>query len=230
MSTATPIPPPVASDDPQLAATPAEPPRRSQGRLWLILGGLTVLFLAAVGITIVFLSGADDTAVVNEHTAEATEPSFIEVPGYVYTDPQAGDVADWDATMTQTNEKMADLLGSDFADTPWVTSWSLHDVDRATEGRDFLWLGLIEINPQFANVPSWDTEFFITSVAGDMTTGATTLWMDTINDEPVAVGWEATEGWTMFAWLHEGTVSVAAGPDESAVRSFVEAYIIEQNS
>lgn len=226
MTTATPVPPPYASDVPPLLA----PPKKSHTLLWLVLGGVALLLAAGLGAFVVLASGDDETAVVNDHTAEASEPTFIEVPGYVYTDPQAVDVADWDATMTQTNEKMADLLGSRFANTPWVTSWSLHDVDRATEGSDFLWLGLIEINPHFANVPYWDAEFFITSVAGDMTTGATALWMDTIDGEPVAVGWEAAEGWTMFAWFHEGTVSITAGPDEDAVRVFAEAYISEQNS
>ena len=198
MSTATPIPPPVAPDDPQLPATSAEPPGRSQGLLWLVLGGLAVLFLAAGVATLVILAATDDTAAVNGQTAESGEPNLIEVEGYVYTDPQAGDVANWDATMTQTNEKMAAMLPSRFANTPWVTSWSLHDVDRATEGRDFIWLGVIEINPQYASVPDWDAEFLINSVARDLCLGDTTLYMES---ETVAVGWEAGEGWPMIAWF-----------------------------
>jgi hypothetical protein len=231
MTTATPIPPPYTSEAPPPVAAPLEPPQRSHTLLWLVLGGLALLFLAAGVATFVFLARADDkTAVVNDHTTEAGEPTLIEVAGYAYTDPQAEEAAVWDATMTQVNEKVAAVLPARFADIPWVTSWSLHAVNHATGGRDSLALGLIEINPQFANVPYWDDEFFLNSVAVGMVAKGTTATTETIDGETVAVARETGEDWATFTWFHEGTVGMTAGPDEDAVRAFAEAYITEQNS
>jgi hypothetical protein len=215
MTTASPIPAPDTPDVPPPVAAPLEPPNKAHPLLWLVPGGLALLLLVAGVATFAFLAGADD------------ETDVVNVAGYVYTDPQAEDVANWDATMTRTNEENVALLPTRFANTPWATSWSLNDVDRATEGGDSLWLGVIEINPQYASVPDWDAELLINSVARDLCLGDTTLYMES---ETVAVGWEAGEGWPMIAWFHEGTVSVAAGPDEDAVRAFAEAYITEQNS
>ena len=156
MSTTTPIPSPYTSDVPPPIAAPPEPPKKGHTLLWLVLGGLALL-LATVAATFVFLGSGDDPApVANDHATEAGEPVLLEVPGYAYTNPSPSNAAKIDDTWTEVNEDIAAEMPARFADTPYLTAWSAHNV--STADTEFLAVfQLMEINPQYQELRQFST-------------------------------------------------------------------------
>jgi hypothetical protein len=233
MTTPTPVPPPCTSDVPPPIAAFPEPPKKSHTLLWLVLGGLALLLATGVA-TIAFLSGGGDdnavvdgkSALINDHNAEAGEPAFVDVPGYVYTDPASDAVAAWDKLVKQGNEEQRATwprLTGDF-----FTAWSVHAVN--TQPSDYLAaLFLMETNPQLLGRPGWEPDQVVPGLAGSMADEGSTVTTVTIDGEVVAFVAQRDTGDVGFAWYHDGTIHIVNGADEDEVRAFVEAYITEQN-
>jgi len=201
-----------------------EPQKKGHGLLWLILGGLALLLAIGVG-TFFFLSGGEEeSAVVNDHTAEAGEPALISVPGYSYENPATSIAADFDGSMQQTNEQLAAMMPAGSEDV--YVSWSIHEVS-ATGTEPVALLGLLEVNQQFASTPQFDPEMVVAGMAGGMATEGSTVSTETIEGETVAV---AEGDVTAYAWYHDGTMSMAFGENQDDLLQFVESYLAEANS
>lgn len=224
MTTATPLPPPQSADLPPPPGTPVEREKTGHGLLWLVLGGLALLLAIGVG-TFFFLSGGEEeSAVVNDHTAETGEPALISVPGYTYGNPATAVASDFDTTMQQTNGQLAAMMPAGSEDV--YVSWSMHEMSAT--GTDPLgMLGLLEVNQEFAATPQFDPDMVVAGIAGGMATDGATVSTETIEGENVAV---AEGDVTAYAWYHDGTVSMAFGENQSDLLQFVEAYLAEANS
>jgi hypothetical protein len=231
MTTATPLPPSSTADFPP---PPPEPPRNGHTLLWLVLGGLALLL--AVGLsTILFLSGGEDdsaavddeSALINDHNAEADEPTLIDVPGYTYEDPPSDAIAAWDKVIMQGNEEQRAMwprLTGDF-----FTAWSVHKVNTDPPGKLTV-LFLAETNPQLLDRPGWDPELMVTGMAGAMAGEGSAVTTETIDGEDVAFMTERDSDDVAFAWYHGGTMHLVYATGEDETRAFVEAYITQQNS
>jgi len=191
--------------------------------------GLLFASLALTVGTFFFLSGGEEeSAVVNDHTAETGEPALISVPGYSYGNPATSVAADFDSSMQQANEQLAAMMPAGSEDV--YVSWSIHEVS-ATGTEPVALLGLLEANQEFTTSPQFDPEMVVVGIAGGMATEGATVSTETIEGETVAAAEGVAESdVTAYAWYHDGTVSMAFGENQDDLLQFVESYLAEANS
>jgi hypothetical protein len=196
-------------------APPAAPSSSStRGPLWLLAGVVAVALLLGAGVTAALLfeeSSEQPTAV---HLAEPGEPALIQVPGYTYADAGAREIADVQEEVDALHEVMPGFY----------TATAVHEVERA--GAADIWLTQLQISTEVLESPDFVEDDALMGVAGGMASeeGAT-VSTKTIGPEKVARG--TVDGDSVYAWFHEGVLTMAAGNDDADTLRFVEAYIAE---
>ncbi len=185
----------------------------------LTMSAVAMLVVAGCG------SGADETASTpttegatsasssaTTHSTGPGEPSLIAVPGYEY-----GSVA------PELEQQYSAL-----EDGKVLTSMSVHAVTK--DGADVGYLVLFDMASKFADNPAV-AENIVNGMAGGMAGAGGTVKQETISGEKVVVATgEGGSSEVVYAWFHDGTMSVFASQDADASSNFVGAYLQEANA
>jgi hypothetical protein len=196
---------------------PAAPSSRPTRRRWYLIAGVAAVALSlgavVVATSLLEESSEEPTAI---HLAEAGEPPLIQVPGYTYADASDRDVADVQEGVDALHEMVPGFY----------TAVAVHDVEKS----DAADMGLIQlqVSSEVLESPDFVEEDMFIGMAGGMVSEGGTVSTKTIGQEKVAYG--TVDGDVIYAWLHEGVLTMAAGDDEADTLRFVEAYLAEANN
>jgi hypothetical protein len=176
----------------------------------ITLAAASVLGVAACGggggpQTAPAASHATSASPAASHTAQPGETALIAVPGYDY------------ANVPGVGPSAKEMIKSD---PQHLKSASVHMVLH--EGNTIASLVLVQIKPQYANLPEIQ-QGMVSAFVTDMAGSGATVTKEIIHTEKVAI---ARQGNTVvYCWYHNGAVTVVTGGNASDIHDFVEAYL-----
>ena len=187
--------------------------------IWKVLGALVVSALLAAcasGTTTTPSQGpaSSSTSPVAVHTAQPGEPPLIQVAGYAYSDLKGDVAAAFDARswMRMMNKEAGATV---------VTGASAHAVKR--EGSGHILVMEFQIARKFTNDPGAQ-KMMVNSIAGGLTGEGATVSQRTIASEQVAYA-QPQQDLTIYAWFHDGVVTMTLGQKADETDTFVEQYL-----
>jgi hypothetical protein len=105
----------------------------------------------------------------------------------------------------------------------FYTATAVHDVEKS--GAADMGLIQLEVSSEVLESPDFVEDSMFVAMAGGMVSEGGTVSTKTIGEEKVAYG--TVDGDVIYAWFHEGVLTVAAGDEDADTLRFVEAYLAE---
>jgi hypothetical protein len=192
---------------------PAASSRPTRRRWWLLAGGAAVALSLGAVVVAGSLSDESSEQPAAIHLAEAGEPPLIQVPGYTYADASDRDVADVQEGVDALHEMVPGFY----------TAMAVHDVEKS--GAADMGLIQLQVSSEVLESPDFVEDQLFIGMAGGMVSEGGTVSTKMIGQQKVAYG--TVDGDVIYAWFHEGVLTMAGGDDEADTLRFVEAYLAE---